>query len=77
MKNECFLFQVEVLTGKDKGKHGIVVQIIQERNWVIVEGLNMILKRMGATKTSKGNLTKVEAPLLVPHEVALVDPTDL
>uniref|UniRef100_A0A1B6C5X9 Large ribosomal subunit protein uL24m n=1 Tax=Clastoptera arizonana TaxID=38151 RepID=A0A1B6C5X9_9HEMI len=31
---------VEILSGKDKGKQGTIVQVIQERNWVIVEGLN-------------------------------------
>ncbi|KAI4497310.1 hypothetical protein M0802_007557 [Mischocyttarus mexicanus] len=29
--------RVEILVGKDKGKQGIVKEIIQERNWVIVE----------------------------------------
>ncbi|KAI8423850.1 hypothetical protein MSG28_012859 [Choristoneura fumiferana] len=28
--------RVEVLVGKDKGKQGIVTQVIQERNWVRV-----------------------------------------
>lgn len=36
--------RVEVLVGPDKGKQGIVSMIIQERNWVLVEGLNCILK---------------------------------
>lgn len=68
---------MEILTGKDKGKHGIVVQVIQERNWVVVEGRNTYLKRIGATRNFKGVLSKVEAPLLVPYEVSLVDPVDL
>lgn len=32
------------MVGKDKGKQGIVSQVIQERNWVIVEGLNTHLR---------------------------------
>lgn len=34
--------QVEVLVGRDKGKHGIVKKIVYERNWVFVEGLNIV-----------------------------------
>ncbi|XP_026473668.1 probable 39S ribosomal protein L24, mitochondrial [Ctenocephalides felis] len=69
--------RVEVLVGKDKGKHGIIVQIFQERNWVIVEGLNCYLKTVGKDKNFPGITIKQEAPLLVTSEVALVDPTDL
>lgn len=32
------------MVGKDKGKQGIVSQVIQERNWVFVEGLNTHLR---------------------------------
>lgn len=70
-------FQVEILTGKDKGKHGIVCEIIQERNWVFVEGLNTYLQLKGKTKKFPGMLVKTEAPLLVTTEVSLVDPSDL
>lgn len=69
--------RVEVLVGKDKGKQGIVKQIIQERNWVIVEGLNCHLRRIGKDKDYPGVLVKSEAPLLVTSQVALVDPSDL
>lgn len=46
--------RVEVLVGKDKGKQGIVQQVIQERNWVIVEGLNTHLRRIGQDKKFPG-----------------------
>uniref|UniRef100_A0A6M2DC54 Large ribosomal subunit protein uL24m n=1 Tax=Xenopsylla cheopis TaxID=163159 RepID=A0A6M2DC54_XENCH len=69
--------RVEVLVGKDKGKHGIVAQVFQERNWVIVEGLNCYLKHIGAKKGFPGVTIQQEAPLLVTSEVALVDPSDL
>ncbi len=32
--------RVEVLRGKDKGKQGYINYIVQEKNWVCVEGLN-------------------------------------
>jgi len=68
--------RVEVLVGHDKGKHGIVSQVIQERNWVLVAGLNCSLKRMGQTTHTEGALMKWEHPLLVTTQVALVDPSD-
>lgn len=68
---------MEILVGKDKGKQGIVVEIIQERNWVLVEGLNTYLRVMGKSRNFPGILIKQEAPLLVTSEVALVDPSDM
>lgn len=69
--------RVEVLVGRDKGKQGIVTQVIEERNWVIVEGLNAHHRIVGADKDYPGVLIKSEAPLLVTHQVKLIDPLDL
>ena len=57
--------RVELLVGRDKGKQGIIKQVIQERNWVMVEGLNTHLRRMGKTEKFPGVLLKSESPLLV------------
>lgn len=67
--------RVEILEGKDKGKQGFVTSIIQERNWVIVEGLNCKLENMG-TRGDKVYVQR-EQPLLVTTQVTLVDPSDL
>nr|CAG4650352.1 EOG090X0ADH [Sida crystallina] len=67
---------VEVLVGKDKGKIGTVTTIIEERNWVIVDGLNTHYRRVGKMADYPGVVVQSEAPLLVTNEVALVDPTD-
>ncbi|XP_012260899.2 probable 39S ribosomal protein L24, mitochondrial [Athalia rosae] len=69
--------RVEILVGRDKGKQGIVNQVIQERNWVIVEGLNTHLRRVGKSKDYPGTVIQSEAPLLVTTDVDLVDPSDL
>ncbi|XP_071453393.1 large ribosomal subunit protein uL24m [Hetaerina americana] len=69
--------RVEILVGKDKGKQGIVSQVIQERNWVIVEGLNCHLRAVGKSSDFPGMLVKSEAPLLVTDQVTLVDPSDM
>jgi large subunit ribosomal protein L24 len=69
--------RVEVLVGKDKGKQGIVTQVIPERNWVVVEGLNCHYRRVGQDKEYPGVTIKSEAPLLVTNQISLVDPADL
>lgn len=69
--------RVEILTGPDKGKQGVISQVIQERNYVFVEGFNCKLKVMGKTKTFPGIVTKSEQPLLINSDCKLVDPSDL
>ncbi|XP_055387671.1 probable 39S ribosomal protein L24, mitochondrial [Condylostylus longicornis] len=69
--------RVEVLVGKDAGKQGIISQVIPERNWVIVDGLNCHLRKVGAEKNYPGITIKSEAPLLVTCQISLVDPADL
>uniref|UniRef100_A0A6A7FSC8 Large ribosomal subunit protein uL24m n=1 Tax=Hirondellea gigas TaxID=1518452 RepID=A0A6A7FSC8_9CRUS len=68
---------VEVLCGKDKGKQGLINYIVEERNWVFVEGLNCKHQLIGKRKDFPGLMMKVEKPLLVTEDVALVDPSDL
>jgi len=67
---------VEIMKGPDKGKQGFINMIVQERNWVIVEGLNTEYKLMGESKTYPGMMVKREMPLLVTTDIKLVDPTD-
>lgn len=69
--------RVEILCGPDKGKQGIISQVIQERNWVIVEGLNCKMVMVGKTKQFPGLVQQQEQPLLIQREVKLVDPADL
>ncbi|XP_046403184.1 probable 39S ribosomal protein L24, mitochondrial [Ischnura elegans] len=68
--------RVEILVGRDKGKQGIVSQVVQERNWIFVEGMNCHLRIIGKTKDFPGTVIKSEAPLLVTDQVSLVDPSD-
>ncbi|XP_050295680.1 probable 39S ribosomal protein L24, mitochondrial [Anthonomus grandis grandis] len=70
--------RVEILVGKDKGKQGIVKQIFEERNWILVDGLNCKLKNLGkdTKKDFDGVYIQEEQPLLVTTDVALVDPSD-
>ena len=33
-----------LLSGKDKGKTGTVTEVVRNKNWVFVEGLNTVSK---------------------------------
>jgi len=66
---------VEILEGKDAGKQGKVVQVIRQRNWVVLEGLNTHYRYVGRTGEYRGTMIPSEAPLLH-NQVKLVDPVD-
>lgn len=75
---------VQVITGKkqdkggDRGKQGKVLEILSDKNRVIVEGVNYVTKhtRVGQTQrgTKTGGLETVEASIHISN-VALVDPS--
>jgi large subunit ribosomal protein L24 len=53
---------VKVIAGKDKGKEGKVLEIVDGK--VIVEGINMISKHTKPNQTSpKGGIVRQEAPI--------------
>jgi large subunit ribosomal protein L24 len=74
---------VQVITGAtqarggSRGKQGRVLEVIGEKNRVIVEGVNFVTKhvRVGQTQrgTKTGGIETHEAPIHVSN-VALVDP---
>jgi large subunit ribosomal protein L24 len=57
--------QVEVLSGKDAGKRGKVLQVIAEKNRVLVQGVNFIKRhtRPNPQRNIKGGIAEREAPL--------------
>ncbi|KJL29772.1 50S ribosomal protein L24 [Microbacterium oxydans] len=75
---------VQVITGAtherggDRGKQGKVLEILAEKNRVIVEGVNYVTKhtRVGQTQrgTKTGGIETVEASIHISN-VALVDPS--
>ena len=52
---------VKILTGKDKGKEGEIIQIDRVRNLAKVKALNMVKKHKKATKENKGGIITKEA----------------
>lgn len=79
LKNEIKKFKIKkgdtvvVLTGKDKGKSGEVVEVIREDSRVIVRGVNMVKRHQRQTQTAQAGIVEKEAPIHISN-VALRDP---
>ena len=52
--------QVEILTGKDKGKKGEIIEILRKKNMAKVKGINFIKKHEKTTKEKKGGIISKE-----------------
>ena len=65
---------VVVLSGKDKGKHGVVTQALPKDGKVVVAGVNVITRHVKPSQANpQGGLDRREAPLTV-SKVAIEDP---
>ncbi|MEH6374199.1 50S ribosomal protein L24 [Streptomyces sp. KLMMK] len=68
---------VQVITGKDKGKQGKVVQAFPAENRVLVEGVNRVKKHTKAGQTARGSKTggivTTEAPIHVSNVQLIVE----
>lgn len=54
---------VVVISGKDKGKTGVVKKVLPKKNKVVVEGVNMQTKHAKATQKSPAEIKHVEGPI--------------
>ncbi|TRY74790.1 hypothetical protein TCAL_00652 [Tigriopus californicus] len=68
--------RVQILVGPDKGKQGYINYVVQEKNWVCVEGLNCKYEMMGESRNFPGMMIMREKPLVVTTDIQLVDPSD-
>ena len=53
--------QVKIITGKDKGKTGEILEIDRKLNKVKVKSINMIKRHLKATKENKGGIISKES----------------
>ena len=53
--------QVKVITGKDKGKTGEVIEINRKLNMIKVKSVNLIKKHQKPTKENKGGIISKES----------------
>lgn len=67
--------KVKVLTGKDKGKVGVITKAFPKKDRVIVEGVNVIKKHQKPSQLNpNGGIVEKEAAIHVSN-VMLIDPT--
>jgi large subunit ribosomal protein L24 len=65
--------QVVVITGRDKGKKGEVLEVLRAESRVRIQGVNMVKRHRRATQNDAGGIIPMEAPLHISN-VAHVDP---
>ena len=53
--------QVKIITGKDKGKIGEILEINKKLNKIKVKSINMIKKHLKPTKENKGGIVSKES----------------
>jgi len=67
--------KVVVLTGRDKGRSGEVVQVIPTENRAVVRGVNMVKRHTRQSGTQEGGIISKEAPIQLSN-IAVADPKD-
>ena len=65
--------KVVVLSGKDRGKDGEVIQVLPQEDRVVVRGVNLVKKHQKQTQREQGGILTREASLHISN-VALSDP---
>ena len=67
--------KVVVLTGRDKGKTGEVVQVMPKEERVLVRGVNVVKRHQRQTASQEGGIVSKEAPIHLSN-LAYADPKD-
>jgi large subunit ribosomal protein L24 len=67
--------KVVVITGRDKGRSGEVIEMRPRERRVLVRGVNMVKRHQRQTATQEGGIISKEAPLHLSN-IALADPKD-
>ena len=67
--------KVVVLTGRDKGRTGEVVQVLSERDRALVRGVHIVKRHQRQSPTQDGGIISKEASVHLSN-LALADPRD-
>ena len=67
--------KVIVIAGKDKGKQGEVLNVITEKNRVVIGGVNVVKRHTKPSQNSEGGITPKELSIDASN-VAHIDPKD-
>jgi len=66
---------VVVLTGRDKGRSGEVIQVMPKEERALVRSVNVVKRHQRQTAQQEGGIINKEAPIHLSN-LALADPTD-
>ncbi|GJD52302.1 50S ribosomal protein L24 [Methylobacterium crusticola] len=66
---------VVVLTGRDKGRTGEVIQVLPKEERALVRGINLVKRHQRQTQTAEGGIISKEATIHLSN-LALADPKD-
>lgn len=56
--------KVQVISGKDKGKQGVILQVFPKNSRVVVEGINIVKKHAKPSQANpQGGILDLEAPI--------------
>ena len=67
--------KVVVLTGKDKGRTGEVVQVMPKEDRAVVKGINLVKRHQRQTQTQEAGIITKEASINLSN-IAIADPKD-
>ena len=67
--------KVVVITGRDKGKIGEVIQVMPTESRALVRGINLVKRHQRQTAAQEGGIISKEAPVHLSN-LALRDPKD-
>ena len=66
---------VIVLAGRDKGKHGEVIEVRPKENRALVRGVNMVRRHQRQTASQEAGIMSKEGPIQLSN-LAIEDPKD-
>jgi large subunit ribosomal protein L24 len=66
---------VIVITGRDKGRTGEVIEVRRDAGRALVRGVNMVKRHQRQSQTAEGGIISKEAPIHLSN-IALADPND-
>ena len=64
-----------MLTGKDKGRTGEVVQVMPKEDRAVVKGINLVKRHQRQTQTQEAGIITKEASIHLSN-IAIADPKD-
>jgi large subunit ribosomal protein L24 len=67
--------KVVILTGKDKGRSGEVLQVMPKEDRAVVRGINVVKRHQRQSASQEAGIITKEAPIHLSN-IAIVDPKD-